>query len=227
MSLLVSPLHRFAQHTLVLKGLLLCALALGGIDVWLSLDELAYIHTLNTQHSLWPAHDQLMALYAYQGRHNVYTAVSMGMSLIIGVAVLGWLYRAKTLCLRLGARDTRYTPAASVFCYFIPVLGLWRPYQAMQELYRCCFAPHHWRQAPSSWWVPLWWVLFLSPLISLALYWPYVSPLWLAPATTSLATMVWANQLALTFSADGLLCTGVLYGLIHAMSKALCGQRDA
>ena len=48
------------------------------------------------------------------------------------VLVLMWIHRANYNVRQLGARGLRFSPAGSIGWYFVPILTLWRPYQAIE-----------------------------------------------------------------------------------------------
>ena len=47
-----------------------------------------------------------------------------------------WVYRANYNARALGATGMAFTPGWSVGWYFIPIANLWKPFQAMREIYR-------------------------------------------------------------------------------------------
>ena len=81
------------------------------------------------------------------------------------VFVLMWIYRANYNVRHLGASGLRYSPKGSVGWYFVPVLSLWRPYQAMKEIYQASQAPHEWADKPVPSLLPLWWTLWLVSIL--------------------------------------------------------------
>src|SRR6202034_462977 len=46
-----------------------------------------------------------------------------------------WLYGAYDLNPRLGGSPLRFTPSYAVASFFIPILVLWQPFQALRDLY--------------------------------------------------------------------------------------------
>jgi hypothetical protein len=46
-----------------------------------------------------------------------------------------WLYRAYEDNARLGGSPLRFTPSYAVGTFFIPIVNLWQPYQAIRDLY--------------------------------------------------------------------------------------------
>lgn len=80
------------------------------------------------------------------------------------ILVARWIYRANQNCRRLGAADMRFTPGWAVGWYFIPVLSMWKPYQAMKEIWRASVAPADWRRQSRPMLMPVWWGMWLLSL---------------------------------------------------------------
>ena len=70
-------------------------------------------------------------------------------------------YRANYNARQLGARDMHFTPGWSVGWYFVPIATLWKPYQAMKEIWRASHSPSDWNNASTSSILPWWWFLWL------------------------------------------------------------------
>jgi len=43
--------------------------------------------------------------------------------------------------------------------YFVPVANLWKPYQAMKEIWKASSDPENWQDRPVSPLLPWWWLL--------------------------------------------------------------------
>ena len=74
-----------------------------------------------------------------------------------------WIYRVNYNVRCLGATRLVFTPGNSVLWYFIPIANLWKPYQAMKEIY---IKSHNLNEnvnktnnAPS--YFPLWWFCWI------------------------------------------------------------------
>ena len=82
-----------------------------------------------------------------------------------GVAILMWIYRANWNARQLGAKGMRFTPGWAVGWFFVPFLNLWKPYEAMKEIWKASANPANW-QAES---VPLllhaWWFLWAGSAV--------------------------------------------------------------
>lgn len=72
-----------------------------------------------------------------------------------------WIYRANFNARSLGAQNMKFTPGWSVGYYFIPFLNLWRPYQAMKEIWKASKNPTSWEGEERSAILPWWWFFFL------------------------------------------------------------------
>ena len=63
---------------------------------------------------------------------------------------------------KAGARQLDFTPGWSVGWYFLPIANLWKPYQAMKEIWRASARPDKVDDAEVPGWLPLWWFLWLA-----------------------------------------------------------------
>ena len=81
--------------------------------------------------------------------------------LISGFLILRWIYIANFNARQLGAAGMVFSPGWSVGWYFIPFANLWKPYQAMKEIWLASSNPQSWKNQPVA---PLlrWWWFFLD-----------------------------------------------------------------
>jgi hypothetical protein len=93
-------------------------------------------------------------------RQKTIGAVHLVIFIITGIAFLRWIYRVNANSHAFGARGMEFSSGWSVGYYFIPILNLYKPYQAMKEIWRVSGNPRGWQneQASSllSWWWALW-----------------------------------------------------------------------
>lgn len=80
---------------------------------------------------------------------------------ISGFLILRWIHRVNYNARQLGADGMRFTPGWAIAFYFIPILMLWKPYQAMKEIWKASKDPKNWKAEESSNLLPLWWFLYL------------------------------------------------------------------
>lgn len=81
--------------------------------------------------------------------------------IITGITFLRWIYRANLNCHGFGASGMKFSPGWSIGYYFIPVLNLFRPYQAMKEIWKVSSNPEDWQNFPNSPLIRLWWMLWI------------------------------------------------------------------
>jgi uncharacterized protein DUF4328 len=82
--------------------------------------------------------------------------------IVAGIVIFAmWIYRANHNARQLGATGMTFTPGWAVGWYFIPIANLWKPYQAMKEIWKASAAPAHWNDQPRGSILPWWWGFFL------------------------------------------------------------------
>jgi hypothetical protein len=78
-----------------------------------------------------------------------------------GVLILIWIYRANVQARRMGALGMKFTPGWSVGWYFIPFANLWKPYQAMREIWLASANPENWNNELRLAILPWWWTVWI------------------------------------------------------------------
>jgi hypothetical protein len=104
----------------------------------------------------------LTAVQASDSRESVVALVQLAVAVVSGVLILTWIYRANRNARSLGAKDMQYTPGWSVGWYFVPVAMLWKPYQAMKEIWKASHQPVSWKDAKVGGIVHWWWFLWIA-----------------------------------------------------------------
>jgi heme/copper-type cytochrome/quinol oxidase subunit 2 len=94
-------------------------------------------------------------------RQKVVGSFQVGVAIITIILFAMWIYRANFNVRSLGAQNMKFTPGWSVGYYFIPILNLWRPYQAMKEIWKASKNPTSWESEDHSAILPWWWFFFL------------------------------------------------------------------
>lgn len=98
--------------------------------------------------------------------------LQVGMAGVSGILLLRWIYCANANVRIMGATGLRFTPRGAILWYFIPLPNLWKPYQAMKEIWRASVDPENWRQVKVPKLLPLWWTLaIMSLFLSNAALW--------------------------------------------------------
>jgi uncharacterized membrane protein len=81
---------------------------------------------------------------------------------LLTVIVFGrWIVRANKNVRALGASGLRVTPGWAVGYFFVPIVSLWKPYQAMKDLWRASQNPAAWTSTATGFLLPAWWTLWL------------------------------------------------------------------
>jgi hypothetical protein len=88
------------------------------------------------------------------------------------VCFLIWFARAHRNLIAGGLARLEYSPTWAVIGFFVPILGLFRPYQVMQEVWRGssflsgASAADMWQRLPKSGLVTAWWWAFLLSTVA-------------------------------------------------------------
>jgi hypothetical protein len=72
-----------------------------------------------------------------------------------------WVHRANRNARALGSAAMRFTPGWSVGWFFIPIMNLWKPMQAMREIWHISENPHQDPPEETPPQVGTWWTLWL------------------------------------------------------------------
>jgi hypothetical protein len=95
-------------------------------------------------------------------RRDMFLAVMwLFLALTTSILVLKWIHRANYNARQLGAEGMRYSPGWSVGWYFVPIFCLWKPYQAMVEIWKAGSNPSNWQAEPTAAILRIWWFLWL------------------------------------------------------------------
>jgi hypothetical protein len=81
--------------------------------------------------------------------------------LITGILFLKWIYRANLNVRGFGAQGLKFTPGWAIGFYFVPIMNLWKPYQAMLEFWQASQDPRYWRSNKTSAVVHWWWAFWV------------------------------------------------------------------
>lgn len=144
-----------------------------------------------------------------------------GIAWVVSVVMfLRWLYRIAENAQIYGGHRVRTSPAMSVAYWFIPIVGLYRPYQVVKSLY---WASHPPRSKLEGDWVgrmpailPLWWTTWvvanLVGNVSLRL--------WFSDRPNASSTAVWLDVAALPFSTVSGVCALAVVWSIQARQES-------
>jgi len=106
-------------------------------------------------------------VWANDGRVSYSVGVGGLLVFLVTAAVfLGWLHRSCGNLAALGVQDRHFSPAWAVTCWFIPGVGLWKPYRAVHEIWKAGDPSTF----GSSNLIRLWWSAWLVSLVLFNVY---------------------------------------------------------
>lgn len=95
-------------------------------------------------------------------RQVVVSVIDIAIFTLTYILVGRWIYFSSKNVRAFGAVGLTIRPGWAVGWYFIPIANLWKPYQAMKELWQASSEPSDWaRQRPPSL-LPTWWSLWIA-----------------------------------------------------------------
>jgi len=107
-------------------------------------------------------YDISAAAQSNDNRQRVVAIVQVVLWLVGGVTTLAWIRLANKNARALGATDMEFTPNWAIGWYFIPVANLWKPYQAMAEIWRASGGSKNWKSEPAPGILAIWWFVWLA-----------------------------------------------------------------
>ena len=123
---------------------------------------LEYQLLIDFQNGVYTSQEQAIADgEASDQRQGVVGILYLIVFVVSGFLILRWIHRANFNARQLGAENMKFTPGWSIGYYFIPILTLWKPYQAMKEIWKASKNPSDWESQNTSGILPLWWSLWL------------------------------------------------------------------
>lgn len=139
-----------------LRILLYSGIALGVLSIVSGLFELKLLSEIRAGTELAPGEADSNDL-----RQQIVSAVRFVTYVATVVVFAIWIYRTNHNARQLGAAGMRFSPGWAVGWYFIPIANLWKPYQAMKEIWQASAAPAQWQEQPRGEVLPWWWTFFL------------------------------------------------------------------
>lgn len=98
---------------------------------------------------------------ASDARQGIVAILYMVIFVVSGFLILRWIHRANYNARQLGAKNLNFTPGWAIGYYFVPILTLWKPYQAMKEIWKASKNPSDWVSQNTSAILPIWWTIWL------------------------------------------------------------------
>lgn len=98
---------------------------------------------------------------ASDARQGIVGIIQVLIFVVSGILILKWIHRANYNARQLGATDMAFTPGWSIGWYFIPIANLWKPYQAIKEIWKASSDPLNWKTQSVSSMLPWWWFFWI------------------------------------------------------------------
>ncbi|WP_101774402.1 DUF4328 domain-containing protein [Pasteurella oralis] len=134
--------------------------------------------------------------------------------IILGIVILSWIYRAhRFVHTTVDAVNIKFTDAACVVYFFIPIANLFMPYKAMKETWLASQYPETWSTKPTPITLVLWWILWLLYL-NLAILIP---PVWFEFQTLPLIQEM--TLMTNTISVLSILLSGVFVLIVFQVER--------
>lgn len=138
--------------TTFLKVLLGLGVAMAAVSLTSSLMQASLLDRGNFTEAEGEAND---------ARERMVGLLHLALHLFTAVVFGCWIVRANRNVWALGARGLPISPGWAVGFFFVPIVSLWMPYQAMRELWRASHHPAAWRRVTASPVLPIWWTLWI------------------------------------------------------------------
>tara|TARA_Y100000768_G_scaffold228041_1_gene172162 strand:+ start:166 stop:828 length:663 start_codon:yes stop_codon:yes gene_type:complete len=167
--------------------------------------EVLFLSSISNQYPNW---EQVEFWETAQG---MYALIHFLMILVAYISGARWIYRSNYNIRCLGARDMRFSPGWSVGWYFIPIANLWKPYQAMKELY---IKSSNSEILPS--YFLLWWLLYITANIlgNIA-----ARALWGLSDTSTIENFIFASQIDILSTIFEIIVLFLFYKIVIAVNE--------
>ncbi len=99
---------------------------------------------------------------ANAARQQLIGMVQFALFLPTAIIFLMWIYRANVNARALGARDMKFRPGWSVGWFFVPILSLYKPFYAVQEIWKASIpGSQAWQSRRAGGVVGAWWAFWI------------------------------------------------------------------
>jgi hypothetical protein len=142
-----------------LKALLYISIAFDAIAIGSGLLELQLLQDF--QAGSYAGSRIAAAAEANDLRQRIVGVGQIVILLITVIAFARWIYVVNANKWSLGASGMRFTPGWAIGAFFVPIVNLFQPYQAMKEVWLVSSNPLQWQQQRRSAILPWWWFFWL------------------------------------------------------------------
>lgn len=156
-----APHPEFRNTTLLTLGLIGAVagfVVMSEIGIWSGLQE---IQLLNRARAGQVIYDDWA--YANTQRQALVGGLLMLAFFTSAALFVRWVAVSNSNAHRLTSRGMQFGPRSTALWFFVPVANLWKPYQAVREIFRASHPEFsdNWKKAPVPRFLSLWWTLWL------------------------------------------------------------------
>jgi hypothetical protein len=143
------------------------------------------------------------------------------LTLVLAYIIAGaWTYNAACNARALGARGFQNSPGWAVGWYAVPVMALFKPFQAMEEIYQASAAPASWQGLKTPLLLRFWWGAWLLAGIT-----GYIVAI-IARTTTEIPGLIGATQFELVDIAVDLVASALFVTIVWRIFRAQADNRS-
>lgn len=107
---------------------------------------------------------------AVDARQETVSIVHLLLWVICAILFLRWIHRARTNLGAMGAAGLKYSPAWSVWSFFVPILNVYRPFQVVREIWKASEpvdrGDNTWMMIPTPPIIKWWWGFYVAAVMS-------------------------------------------------------------
>jgi hypothetical protein len=149
--------------TNIVRVLIVLSIIGSGVAIYFSYLEVNFLDSVRS--GLYESQEQMKADgRASDIRQGIIGITQFALLLSSGILFLVWTYRANRNAHCLSGTQMQFSPGWAVGWYFIPVLNVWKPYQALREIWQVSEGAAASSHESKSWFVLVYWVLRLATL---------------------------------------------------------------
>lgn len=110
--------------------------------------------------------EMIQAAEASDARQGIVGMFQVVIYLVSGIWILRWIYVACSNARDLAVGAMEHSPGWSVGWYFVPFANLWKPYQAMKEIWRVSANPRDPDSESDPGLLAFWWLFYIVASLS-------------------------------------------------------------
>ena len=161
------PLVSIARLSKLLVGLLIAGVVLAIVGIGSGLMErtvlaqVAAVQEGGTEGNTIDLEALVASAESSDTRQIVVGVIQTAVSIATIAIFLRWIYLSARNCHVVTGRKLQFSPGWSIGWYFIPIMNLWKPYQAMRQTWNVSENKIDAPERPAPGLLLAWWLLFL------------------------------------------------------------------